>query len=187
MRKLSIESKAGSGTKGGSSYPSGPHRPSGGKGSKRFLITLSLLVIFTCVSAQERHVAFFSPVPKDLFTPAQGGLKAVNPSLWLLRPTAEITAVQLNWNKVTKQFDASALSSAGLGISYAHFVEANGLPYNNFSVNALLLLGGNINQTEPASMSIALTGSFMNFVSLGGLYNLQSKSFGILTGVAIKF
>jgi hypothetical protein len=138
----------------------------------------------TQTSAQNAPVKFFSPVPTDLF---KTGVKAVNPSVWLLRPMATITAIQLNWNKVTKQFDASALSSAGLGVSYAHFVEANGLPYNNFSVNALLLLGGNIEATEPASMSFAITGSFMNFVSLGGLYNFGNKSFGILTGVAIKF
>ena len=155
---------------------------------KKILALLFLAAFTISVSAQKAPVKFFAPVPVDLFAKDASSLKTLeNASVWLLRPMATITAVQLNWNKVTKQFDASALSSAGIGISYAHFIEANSLPYNNFSVNALLLLGGNIEATEPASMSIALTGSFMNFVSLGGLYNFSSKSFGILTGVAIKF
>jgi len=34
MKQIFSISKAGSGTKGGSSYPSGPHPPSGGKGGK---------------------------------------------------------------------------------------------------------------------------------------------------------
>ena len=152
---------------------------------KKTLLFLSLIAIFTCTNAQ---VKFFQPVPDNLFKTDASGLKAVqNANLWLFRPVATVTAVQLNWNKVTKQFDASALSSAGLGVSYAHFVESNGLPYNNFSANALLLLGASLENTEPANISFAITGSFMNFVSLGGLYNFQSKSFGILTGVAIRF
>jgi hypothetical protein len=151
---------------------------------KKLIILFSFIAIFACTSAQERQVKFFAPVPNDLF---KTGVKVVNPSVWLFRPVATITAIQLNWNKVTKKFDASALSSAGLGISYSHFIEANGLPYNNFSANAFLLLGASLENTEPANISFALTGSFMNFVSLGGLYNFQSKSFGILTGVAIKF
>ena len=151
---------------------------------KKPLIILLMVSFLVTVNAQQKQVKFFAPVPTDLFTTGQ---KAVNPSVWLLRPTATITAIQLNWNKVTKQFDASAISSAGLGVSYAHYVEANRLPYNNFSVNALLLLGASLENTEPANVSLALTGSFMNFVSIGALYNVSNKSFGILTGVLLKF
>jgi hypothetical protein len=155
---------------------------------KRIILFFALVALFVTVSAQKAPVSFFSPVPVDLFAKDASSLKTLeNASVWLFRPVATVSAIQLNWNKVTKQFDASALSSAGLGISYAHFIEANNLPYNNFSVNALLLLGASLENTEPASMSIALTGSFMNFVSLGGLYSFGSKSFGILTGVVIKF
>jgi hypothetical protein len=155
---------------------------------KKLILLLSLIAIFTCTNAQEHQVKFFSPVPKDLLTKDVNDLKTLqNASVWLFRPVATITAIQLNWNKVTKQFDASALSSAGLGVSYAHFIEANGLPYNNFSVSTLLLLGASLENTEPANVSLAVTGSFMNFISLGGLYNFQSKSFGILTGVNISF
>jgi hypothetical protein len=151
---------------------------------KKFILLLCLVVFMTTVQAQQPRAKFFAPVPTDLF---KSGVKAVNPSVWLLRPTATVTAIQLNWNRVTKSFDASALSSAGLGVSYAHYIEANGLPYNNFSLNALLLLGASLENPEPANMSFALTGSFINFVSLGGLYNFSNKSFGILTGVLIKF
>jgi hypothetical protein len=152
---------------------------------KKAILLFILCGLFATVNAQ---VKFFNPVPDNLFKEPVSGAKAIeNPSVWLFRPVATVTAIQLNWNKATKSFDATALSSAGLGVSYAHFIESNGLPYNNFSVNALLLLGASLETPEPASVSLALTGSFMNFISVGGLYNFGSKSFGILTGVAIKF
>lgn len=155
---------------------------------RKLIVLLFLVVLSATGIAQDRSVAFFAPVPDNLFKTDTRGVRVIeNASVWLIRPAISITAVQLNWNKVTKQFDASALNSAGLGIGYQHFIEIDGLPFNNYGINALLLLGANVTQTEPATVSIALTGSFLNFVNIGGLYNISQKTLGILTGVSLKF
>jgi hypothetical protein len=158
----------------------------------KMLILLVMLSGFgLAAQAQPSNVSFFKPVPKNLFV--QGYTmttpKAItNPNVWLLRPTAQVTAIELNWNKLTKTFDASALSSAGIGISYAHFVEqADGTPYNNVSLNALLLLGADIEQTQPTSLKLAVMGSAFGGISLGVDVDLKSGLFGILTGLDLKF
>lgn len=155
---------------------------------KKLIILCFLARLTFAGTLQGQSVRFFAPVPDQLFQITANSPKAlVNPSVWLFRPAIAVTAVQLNWNKDTKSFDAAALNSAGMGIGYQHFIEVNGLPYNNYGLNAILLLGADIGQTEPATMAIALTGSFLQFVNIGGLYNITYKSFGILTGVTIKF
>lgn len=150
------------------------------------LILLLLFVSVALIGSAQKN-PFFQPVRSDLFE--QGSLKTLeNANIWLFRPVASITAVQLNWNKLSKQFDASALSSAGVGVGYQHYVELpDGSPYNNYGGNLLLLLGADINQVEPATISLALTGSFLNFINVGGLYNFTNNNFGILTSVSVKF
>jgi len=152
------------------------------------IITLFFLVSLTLASYSQTKQGFFSPVNKNLFEQVKHD-KAVTPGLWLLRPAIAISAVQLNWNKLTKQFDASAFNSAGLGIGYQHFVElADGTPFNNFGFNGILLLGvGDILNPTVPTVSFAVTGSFLQYVNLGALYNFTNKSFGILTGVNLKF
>jgi hypothetical protein len=145
-----------------------------------FLATISLVGI--------SQTGFFKPVPSNLFeNKYKVSAEVVTPSVWLFRPSVAITAIQLNWNKATKGFDASALNSAGLGVGYQHYVEVNGVPYNNYGFNILLLLGADIEQKEPASVSFAGTVSLLEWVNLGVVYNITAKQVGILTGVRLKF
>lgn len=150
---------------------------------KRLIIAL-LLVVFATGSILGQDVGFFKPLPDNLF---KTGDKAVKQSVWLFRPAVTVTAVALQWNKELKAFDASALSSAGMGVGYNHFIEVNGLPYNNFGFNALVLFGVDIQNPSPATMSLALTGNLFQYLNIGGLYNFSSKTFGVLTGVTVKF
>jgi hypothetical protein len=147
---------------------------------KKVIFVLILAAFAVSISAQ----SFFRPVPKNLFTADQSAAKDLKSGLWLIRPAIAVTAVQLNWNKTLKQFDASAFNQAGLGVGYQHFIDNNGEVYNNYGFNAILLLGAT--DLQP-SMSVALTGSFFNYINVGGLYNFTLKSFGILTGVQLKF
>ena len=146
---------------------------------KKALMVITLAMITIAGFSQ----GFFKPVDKNLFNKD----RAIKSDVWLIRPAISITAVQLNWNKVTKSFDASALNQVGLGAGYQHFIEVNGVPFNNFGFNALLLLGADIGETQPATMSVALTGSLFNYVNLGALYSITNKTFGLLTGVTLKF
>jgi len=150
------------------------------------LITLLFFVILTITGFSQ---GFFKPVDSEMFKNDKGIRVLAVTQKWEFRPAITISAVQLNWNKGTKQFDASAFNSAGIGVGYQHFVElADGTPFNNFGFNGILLLGADdiLNPTVP-TISFAVTGSFLQYVQLGTLYNFTNKSFGILTGVNLKF
>ena len=139
------------------------------------------------MNAQIKSVPLFKPVPMDLFSSDQYGLKSLeNASVWMLRPSIQVTAVQLVWNKETKSFDSSPLSSIGAGVSYQHYIEANGQPFNNFGLNAFLLLGTDISQVSPASLGIATTVNY-SIVNAGIGYNFANKAPFILTGVTLKY
>lgn len=134
--------------------------------------------------SQDHWKGFFKPVDKNLITLKT---KEVTPSVWLFRPAVEISALQLTYNKTTKGFDASSLKQAGAGIGYQHFVESNGLPYNNFGFNALLLFDLIPTETTNAGVSGALTVSALQFLNVGAGYNITAKKFFILTGITFNF
>lgn len=155
---------------------------------KKILITLFLLATFAVVSAQSPFNGFFKPVDKNMFKGGDNGSKALeNASTWKFRPTIEITALQLVWNKSANNFDAASLQSAGPGLSYAHYVEVDSLPYNNFSINGLVLFGLIPGEIVKTSVSLAATVSALEFVNLGLGYNFTIKTPFILTGVTLKF
>jgi len=154
---------------------------------KKFILLFALVALFATSNAQVKSVPLFTPVPQDLFTSDQYGLKSLeNASVWILRPSIQVTAVQLTWNKEKKSFDSSPLSSIGAGISYQHYIEVDEQPFNNFGVNAFLLLGTNISQVSPASLGIATTVNY-SIVNAGIGYNFGNKVPFILTGVTLKY
>ncbi len=154
---------------------------------KKILLVLSLVALMVTVNAQIKSVPLFKPVPQDLFTADQYGLKSLeNASIWMLRPSIQVTAIQLTWNKETKSFDSSPLSSIGAGISYQHYIEVDEQPFNNFGVNAFVLLGTDISQVSPASLGIATTINY-SVVNAGVGYNFGNKVPFILTGITLKY
>jgi hypothetical protein len=151
---------------------------------KKIMLIIGFLLLAVMVNAQ---VSFFKPVPKDVFkaTAISNGVTATPTHLWLLRPTVSLTAVQLTWNKETKTFDSNAFSSTGLGVGYQHYVDVNGVPFNNYGFNALLLFIAN--DGGEASMAGVLTITALKFVSVGAGYNFGLKTPLILTGVSYNF
>ena len=147
------------------------------------LLIIFFLAIGLSGMAQKPLKAFLSPVPNDLFNTIQTIDRDITvdqrSSVWLLRPSFTITAVQWNWDKVAKQFNATAFQSAGIGIGWNHYTEVNGLPFNNYGVNALLLLGTDI--------SAGITFSGLGIFNFGVVYNFNLKQPGLLTGIQIKF
>jgi hypothetical protein len=141
---------------------------------KRLLLISVLLVIISNTFGQ-----FFKPVPRDLFSNVTADSRAKGSSIWLPRPSATISAVQWNYDKDAKTFNAIAFQSVGLGVGYQHFIEANGVPYNNYGFNALMLLGTDI--------SAAVTCTALGIINAGICYNITLRQFGVLTGVQIRF
>lgn len=152
---------------------------------KKFLFLLVLLSLTTMTFGQGKLKGFFKPVTYDtpsLTTRALG--EATN--IWLLRPIVTLSAVQFTWDKDLKQFNSNAFSSTGMGISYAHYIDVNNEPYNNFGFNFLVLMNTSTID-DPTSISLAGTISALKFVSLGGGYDLGRKVVFFLTGVSYSF
>jgi len=154
---------------------------------KKVFLILSLVALMVTANAQVKSVPLFTPVPDDLFASDVYGLKSLeNASVWILRPSIQVTAVQLTWNKEKKSFDSTPLSSVGAGISYQHYIEVDEHPFNNFGVNAFVLLGTDISQVSPASLGIATTVNY-SVINAGIGYNFGNKVPFILTGVTLKY
>lgn len=152
---------------------------------KKFLFLVVLMSFTLMTFGQSKFKGFFKPVSYDtpaLHTRALG--EATN--VWLLRPIVTLSAVQFTWNPELKQFDSNAFSSTGMGISYAHYIDVNNEPYNNFGFNLLVLLNS-YTIDQAASVSLAGTISALKFVSLGGGYDIGKKVFFLLTGVSYSF
>jgi hypothetical protein len=114
-------------------------------------------------------------------------LNQPEPSAWLVRPAVSLIALQLNWNKDTKGFDAAAFESAGLGIGYQHYIWNEGVPYNNWGANLLFLFPLKFQESVPANLSVAATVDAFRLVNAGVGYNITLKMFFILTGITYNF
>lgn len=143
---------------------------------KRVIIVLSFLFIAIGIQAQ----SFFKPIPKDMFKgePTVDRTFRGN-TVVLARPSLSISAVQWNWDKTTKSFNAAAFQSIGVGVGLQHFVDTPDGPFNNYGGNLMVLLGTDI--------SAAVTVSALNLINIGATYNFSLKAFGILTGVQLSF
>jgi|GEM_PF-2758924 hypothetical protein len=106
-------------------------------------------------------------------------------SVWLFRPSAALTAIQFTYDKDLKTFISSAFTSAGVGLGYQHYVDNNGTAVNNFGFNLLIMLDGADN-TE-AGFGVAGTFNALNFVNIGGGYNLTGKKAFLLLGGSWNF
>ena len=124
---------------------------------------------------------FFKPISADIFPK---GVDRSVASVWLVRPAVTISAMSIIFGEQTT---VEPLSSIGTGISYSHFIEQNGEPYQNFSANFLILFGTELAEVSPLELSIAGTVSLWQYLNLGLGYNLMDKKVFLLTGVAINF
>ena len=101
---------------------------------KALLIIAVLCVTLVSVDAQKWD-GFFKPVTVDRIT-TDGAKEGVG--TWFFRPTASIAATvfTLGYNEdgTFDGINASFISKTGVGISYAHFVEADGEAVNNYSM-----------------------------------------------------
>jgi hypothetical protein len=131
---------------------------------------------------------FFKPVDKSLLNLSYALSVEENKSVWLFRPTVEVSALQLIPSKVEgKVFDVSSFQSVGMGLSYQHFISYNGQPYNNYGFNLLLLFDAIPRETTTLNLSFAGTVSFLEFMNFGAGYNLGMKKPFILTGLTYNF
>ena len=104
---------------------------------------------------------------------------------WYFRPVAQMTAIQFNYNKESKQFESSTFNSTGIGVGYQHYIVDNeNNNVNNYGINALLMIDGS---QSSAGIGGAITINALQFVNLGGGYSFTNKAFFLLTGAVWAF
>ena len=139
-----------------------------------------LIIVLLFVSIGTFGQGFFGPVNRDMFKGTDKSLAGE----WLVRPVVQVTAMQFI---LKSPVEVVSFSQIGTGVSYAHFVERNGEPYQDFSVNGLVLFGQDLAGVAPANISLAATVSVFQYLNVGAGFDFGVKKMFILTGVAFNF
>lgn len=122
------------------------------------------------------------------FKPTNNIFLDSGPDVWLFKPVFEMSILKLTpSNNKERVFDVSAFQSVGLGIGYQHFININGLSYNNYGFNILVLFDAIPKETTPLNISAALTFNTLRYMSFGGGYDLGIKKGFMLIGFAYNF
>jgi hypothetical protein len=92
--------------------------------------------------------------------------------------------MQIYKNRDTKAWETSTFSSAGAGISIQHFVQANGIPVEDYGFTALVMFDvSGATQT----VSPALTVTALQYINAGIGYNPKLKVPFLMLGINYSF
>lgn len=139
--------------------------------------------------SQSAWDGFFRPMSAQQFDKAvaQRGVKSINPKVWAFRPAVSISAMKLMYDKELKQVNSSSFTSLGIGLGYQHYVNVDGLPYNNFGFNLLMLYTAIPTETTKSGISLAGTVSALKFIDIGVGYDFDFKQVFGLMGIKYNF
>ncbi len=159
--------------------------------SKILILAVIMSGIGITAHAQD-GVSIWKPVPKNLFQVKSTIIKTTaqlaTPGMWLWRFQAAIVATELTYDKLSKQWQSSALDAVGPGVGYRYYTtNADGTLINTFGFNFLLLLGTNMENISIASIKPALTVSAFDFLNVGVDYNIGNSKIGLLLGATVTF
>ena len=151
---------------------------------RKLVFILMLITISVVVSAQSKWDGFFQPASSTLSFTKVPGEKSYQ---FKFRPAAEMTAVQMMYDKTEKKWTSSSFHSAGIGLGLQHYVQGINGPINNYGFNALLMLDATPTEDKGAGFGLAATMNIPNFVNFGGGYNFTFKKPYILLGAVYNF
>jgi hypothetical protein len=151
---------------------------------KTILLLAILLPMGLGANAQSKWDGFFKPVTMETLQKAQGQ-KAL-PGAFLFRPTAALVATE--YRLTDDGINSNYLSKTGVGISYAHYIESEGEPFNNYSINGLLMFP----TAGQTNLGMAVTVSALRYINLGLGYDFVKgtpfkQNLFFLTGVQYTF
>lgn len=151
---------------------------------KTILLLAILLPMGLGANAQSKWDGFFKPVTMETLQKAQGQ-KAL-PGAFLFRPTAALVATE--YRLTDDGISSNYLSKTGVGISYAHYIESEGEPFNNYSINGLLMFP----TAGQTNLGMAVTVSALRYINLGLGYDFVKgtpfkQNLFFLTGVQYTF
>jgi hypothetical protein len=152
---------------------------------RKLILSIAIILVATMFASGQ---GLFRPITVDQLS--TGNKDKAGTGAWFFRINAAMTAttVKLSFDEAGEfnGLKSSFLSKAGMGMSYSHYIEADGVVKNNYSVNGLLLmpLDGDTN------VAVAVTGSFYN-INAGFGYDclkgpFKNNIFGLF-GVQLAF
>jgi len=153
---------------------------------RKFIVLLFFVAIATTSFAQNPWKGFWKPVSSDkVFTTSlQTGLGTFD---WKFRPTVTVVAQKYTFTGDDRVIDVSTLNSAGVGLSIEHFIDIDGVPYNNFGVTAALLINHDINQPVAISPCPFVGVTALQYLNAGIGYDIGAKKLFMALGVSYSF
>jgi hypothetical protein len=148
------------------------------------ILIIGLFLFSVTAKAQGPWDGFFKPAKSNIQLTKAVGDKKFD---FKFRPAAEMTAVQVLYDKETKTWNSSTFHSAGLGLGLQHYVEGVNGPVNNYGFNLLCMLDASPVEDKGAGFGLAATVNVPNFVTIGGGYNFTFKQPYILLGAVYNF
>jgi hypothetical protein len=144
-----------------------------------------MLMVTIALSAQGKFKGFFKPVDNKLLVKTQAIMMPTTATTtWLFRPAVQVSAMQIYRNKDTKIWETATFKSAGIGLSFQHFIQSNGETVSNYGVTGLILFDASDVRT---TVSPAITFSALQFFNAGVGYNSSlNRVFGLI-GITYSF
>ena len=156
---------------------------------RKILLILVLASLCGAGISQNAWDGFFQPMSAQHFDKvvAQRGVKGINPKVWVFRPAVEVSAIKMTYDKELKQVNSSSFTSMGVGLGFQHYIDIDGMPYNNFGFNLILLYSAIPLETTKTGMSLAGTVSALKFLDVGVGYDFDVKQVFGLMGIKYNF
>lgn len=151
---------------------------------KKFVVVLMLLSWTLAGFSQSPWKGFFKPVTNDKVFMSN---LTVGTSVWKFRPTVNVVAQKYTLTGDSKVFSVGTLSAGGIGVSYEHFIDIDGVPYNNFGINGALLINTDILAEVPVSPCPYIGVQALQFLNLGVGYDLGVKRLFFALGASYSF
>ena len=150
------------------------------------LITILIFASFALAASAQ---GLFKPVSPSLFSQDKYVLKAesgATQSAWLLRLQVGLEGVSY---QIKKNVTPIPLDAICYGVGYLHYKNAEGLPFNDFGFNLLLL-----QNTQSQGMGLGVYGTYntglannLGLLNLGFHYDFNLKGIFIDTGLTFHF
>lgn len=153
---------------------------------KCILFFLAMILATTMSFSQNLWKGFWKPVTSDAVF--MSSLRSdIGTYDWKFRPTFNVIATKLTLTGDAKVFNVGTLNAAGVGISIQHFIDVDGVPYNNFGVNAMLMLNTDINTEVDIAPSPFIGVQALQYFNGGVGYDTGLKKIFFALGISYSF
>lgn len=162
---------------------------------KILIVGLFIGSIGLSASAQGRWDGMLKPISQEKFIMLKGvrGVDQVSKGVFIPRWTASMTGTAMKYDFDAKEVVSTSVARIGAGLSWAHLTDVEGVAFNDYSFNALVLFP----TEKDANLGVAVTFSCLNFlgkfnVNAGPMYDFVKdvpfkSNIGLLTGVTYVF